>query len=88
MYEQYKRYTNSLDLEFNIANSAWINSSVHENAKEEFLNKAKSYYNSEVFLTPFKRDAKLFRAYDISEIETMFSGYKYGTNTVTVIEQI
>ena len=53
MYEQYKRYTSSLDLEFNIANSVWINNSLHKNAKEDFLNKAKSYYNSEVFLTPF-----------------------------------
>lgn len=51
-------------------------------------NFVESKTSKKVFLTPFKRDAKLFRAYDISEIETMFSGYKYGTNTVTVIEQV
>lgn len=58
MYEQYKRYTSSKDLTFNIANSIWINSLLHENAGEDFLNKSKSFYNSEVFKSPFNDATK------------------------------
>lgn len=64
----------------------------HSGKKKSFIVKINSDYVDRktarrCFLTPFEKYAKVFKAYDITEIEKMFSGYKYGTNTVTVLEQ-
>ena len=47
------RFENSEDVNWNIADSIWFKDDGQVRMKDDFLNKAVSFYDAEVFLAPF-----------------------------------